>query len=227
MTGVQQAKRQARQLWILGAAFALFILAIGLPVYLNYQRSTAEASQSRQQKADLQCVTDWANATAARADEILTQSKAKNDASDQAFRALAAIVARAGHVTAADVRMLSAKLNAYQSASNDLNNSLTLHPLPPSPRLACGGNLVKDRATPTPIVVTKTAPGGVVTLVTPGATTIQTATITEPIPTTVTAPGVTQPAAPARTVTITRTVTRTVAPPPCLKKLTLPCTLAR
>lgn len=138
MTGIRQAKRQARQLWLLGAVFALFILAIGFPVYLNYQRSSVEASQSRQQKTDLQCVTDWANATAARADRILALSNVKNAAQDVANGAFATLLLNIRHVSSGQFVALNDAYQKLAKASADYNAALKLHPLPPSPMLACG-----------------------------------------------------------------------------------------
>lgn len=202
--------RLSRVLWLLAASVIVALAALVLTVVLYYNVSARQTS-------DLKCVTDWANQTAARADRVLNLSTAKNKATDDLFRAVAR----------KDAKAFSKALNDYLSASNDYNNALHANPLPPSPQLQCGH---KAHAGPTPVVVTKTAPGGQVTVITTrpaAARTTATRTMPVPQPTTFTVPGQPQP---GRTVTVTRTrtVTRTVTRPlpPCFKNLTLPpCTL--
>lgn len=218
--------RAARRVWALVALITVMLMLIGLPVYLNYQRANEARDLAARQKRDLQCVTDWANATAARAQRIIDLSNAKNAAQDAINRALAAVLKDLAHTTPKQVATLANASQAYLGASNDYNNALKLHPLPPSPQLACGTKAVAQAPV---VVVTKTAPGGgLVTITTTRPATTSTETVGVPQPTTVTAPGA--PGA-VRTVTVTRTrtktVTRTVAPPSCLKRPVPPCTLAK
>lgn len=195
--------------WLLVVSLVVSIAAVGLTVVLF---SIAAA----QQKSDLKCVTDWANQSAARSDRILNLSTAKNVATDDLFRAVAA----------KDAKAFDKALSEYLAASNDYNNALKANPLPSSPQLQCG----HKADAPSPVVVTKTQPGGLVvtTTVKPGPT--MRATVTVPQPTvipgavrTVTVP-VPEPG-PRVTVTRTRTVTRTVAPPSCLPIHLPPCVL--
>lgn len=211
--------RAARQSWVLYVLVLLLVASLGVPFYLDHNRSA-------QQKKNLQCVTDWANATAARAQRIIDLSNAKNAAQDAINRALAAVLKDLPHTTPKQVKTLASASQTYLGASNDYNNALALHPLPPSPQLACGG---KAKPTPSVVIVTKTAPGGgLVTITTTRPATTSTETVGVPQPTTVTAPGVPLP---GRVVTVTRTrtrtVTRTVSPPSCLKHPLPPCTLAK
>jgi hypothetical protein len=199
----------------------LLVVSLGIPFLLNYQRGKQEAS-------DLRCVTNWANATAARSDRILNLSNAKNAAADAVNRALAAALEYPARITPAQVQALTRTTQAYLAASNDYNNALRANPLPASPQLQCGH---KAQAQPASVVVTKTEPGGLVvtTTIKPGPTTTARSTVLVPQPTTI--PGAVQTVRvpmPVATVTRTvirartRTVTRTVSPPACLKNLVLP-----
>lgn len=221
--GVARAAKASKQAWHLYVIIVLLIVSFGLPFLLNNQRTNQIQSQARRiqadaakEKSDLQCVTDWANATAARSDRILSLSNAKNAAADDVFRAVAA--KNAGAFTAA--------LSRYLAASNAYNIALKAHPLPPSPQLACNVATAKPSASPPLVVVTTTAPGGAVATTT--MTHSATATVGVPQPTTVTAPGAPVPMpgeTVTRTVIRTRTVTRTVSPPSCLKIHLPPCVL--
>lgn len=224
MTSIDRASHRT---WLLvGIAIAL-IFSVALTVGLNYQRTSQISASTEQERDDIQCVTDWANATAARNERVLQLSNAKNAANDAVLRALAALLRDLTHATSTEVHALAVATQAYLVASNAYNNAIKLNPLPPSPQLACG-IISKPVASLPSVVVTQTVPdGGSVTVTRPGAKSTTTATIGVPMPTTVTAPGVpVQVPGPTVTVTqartTTRTVTHTVEPPPCFANFQLP-----
>lgn len=200
--------RVSRVVWLYAASAVVSIVALVLTLVLY-------SNLSGQQGSDIGCVTDWANATAARSDRILDLSVAKNKATDDLFRAVAK----------KDAKAFNQALSEYLTASNDYDNAVRTNPLPPSPQLQCGH---KPKAFPAPVVVTKTAPGGLATTTTvkPGPTMRSTVTV----PQVTTAAGGTRAMpvpvpGPRVTVTRVRTVTRTVAPPACLQRPLPPCVL--
>lgn len=134
MTSIRRANRLS---WVLAAGIVAFVVLLGLPVYLNYQRAASE-------HRIVTCVADWANAYAARADRILKLSGAKNGALDDVIRAVAS----------KSPAQFNSALRKYLAASDAYNDAQAASPLPSAPKFLCEHRSELHAAS----VVTRTVP---------------------------------------------------------------------
>lgn len=134
--------------WWAALAVVLILVAgvLALALSANYHANkalTRQASQAAAAKVQAKCVSDWANAFAARAQRLTDATTPKNDKFDALVRTIP---------LHSQSKFLAA-LKAYLAASDAYNAAIASHPLPAAPVFRCSGRAPAAASVP---IVTRT-----------------------------------------------------------------------